>query len=53
MTLLLTILIALVLLGLILWLIDRAPFDPMIRWAMQAVAVIAAIIWVASRAGLG
>lgn len=53
MTLLLFTLIVLVLLSLAVWLIRQAPFDATIKWLMMAVAVVAAIWAIASRAGLG
>lgn len=53
MTLLVTALVVLICLALVVWLVDRAPFDATIRWCIIAVAVIAAIIVLASRAGLG
>lgn len=52
MSILLLTLIVLVLLGLAIWLIRQAPFDATIKWLMMAVAVIAAIWVIASRAGL-
>ena len=52
MTLLLYILVVLLLLGLCIWLVRQAPFDPMIRWLMMAVAVVAAIWAIASKAGV-
>lgn len=52
MSLLISALIVLVILALVVWLVDRSPFDQTIRWIIIAVAVIAAIIWLVSRAGL-
>lgn len=51
MTLLVTALVLLVIVGLIVWLMDRSPFDPMIRWLVIAIAVVLAIFVLASRAG--
>lgn len=53
MTLLLTALILLICVGLVVWLMDRSPFDPMIRWLVIAIAVVLSIFVLASRAGLG
>lgn len=52
MTLLLTALVLLVIVGLVVWLMDRSPFDPMIRWLVIAIAVVLAIFVLASRSGL-
>lgn len=53
MTLLLTAIVLLVIVGLVVWLMDRSPFDPMIRWLVIAIAVVLAIFVLASRAGFG
>lgn len=52
MNLLLVALILLVIVGLVVWLMDRSPFDPMIRWLVIAIAVVLAIFVLASRSGL-
>lgn len=52
MTLLISALVVLIILALIVWLVDRSPFGQTIRWCIIAVAVICAIVWLASRAGL-
>lgn len=52
MTLLITALVLLVCVGLVVWLMDRSPFDPMIRWLVIAVAVILALFVLVQRAGL-
>lgn len=52
MTLLLTALVLLICVGLVVWLMDRSPFDPMIRWLVIAIAVVLAIFVLASRSGL-
>lgn len=53
MNLLILALVLLVVVGLIVWLMDRSPFDPMIRWLAIAIAVVLAIFVLASRAGFG
>lgn len=52
MTLLLTAVILLICVGLVVWLMDRSPFDPMIRWLVIALAVVGAVIVLLSLAGL-
>ena len=52
MTLLITALVVLILIGLVAWLMDRSPFDPMIRWAVIAIAVVVGVVVIASRAGM-
>lgn len=52
MTLLVTALVLLVIVGLVVWLMDRSPFDPMIRWLVIAIAVVLAIFVLATRSGL-
>ncbi len=52
MSLLVTALIVLVVLALVVWLVDRSPFDQTIRWCIIALAVVAAIIWLLSRVGV-
>lgn len=53
MSLLVLALILLVVVGLIVWLMDRSPFDPMIRWLVIAIAVVGAIVVLLSRSGIG
>ena len=53
MTLLISALVLLIILALVVWLVDRSPFDQTIRWCIIAVAVICAIIWLVSRSGVG
>lgn len=52
MTLLITALVVILCVGLIAWLMDRSPFDPMIRWAVIAIAVVVGVVVIAQRAGL-
>lgn len=52
MSLLILALILLVCVGLVVWLMDRSPFDPMIRWLVIAVAVVVALAVLLSRSGL-
>lgn len=52
MTLLVTALVLLVVLALVVWLVDRSPFDATIRWCIIAVAVIAAIVLLLGRIGV-
>lgn len=54
MSILLVIAVAIILLILCWVLIDSAPFgDVRLRWCLKAIAVVAAILVIASRAGLG
>lgn len=53
MSLLITALVVLLILALVVWLVDRSPFDATIRWCIIAVAVVGAIIVLVQRAGLG
>lgn len=53
MSLLITALVVLLILALVVWLVDRSPFDATIRWCIIAVAVVCAIIVLVQRAGLG
>ena len=52
MTLLITALVVLLILALVVWLVDRSPFDATIRWCIIAVAVVVAIIVLVQRSGL-
>lgn len=53
MSILITALIVLIVVGLLCWVADRAPFDPAIRWAIQVVAVIVGVLWLIKAAGIG
>lgn len=52
MSLLILAFIVVLVLALACWLIQSAPFDARFRWALQAVAVVIAILVILSRAGL-
>jgi amino acid permease len=39
--------------GLVVYLTDQAPIDPTFKWIIKVVAVIAAIVWLVSRSGVG
>lgn len=52
MNLLVTALVLLICVGLVVWLMDRSPFDQMIRWLVIAVAVVLALFVLLTRTGL-
>lgn len=52
MSLLITALILLIVLALVVWLVDRSPFDRTIKWCIIALAVVGAIVWLLSRIGV-
>lgn len=53
MSLLIFALIVLVIVGVVCWLVQRAPmFDAGIKWAVQAVAVIIGLAVIAQKAGV-
>ena len=51
MSILITILVALVLLGLALWVVQRSPIPSPVNWLIQVILVIIAIIFIGNRAG--
>lgn len=52
MTTLLTVLIVLIALGLFIWIAERAPFQQPIRWAIMAISVVVAIVFLLGRIGV-
>lgn len=53
MTLLILLAVVLIVLCLVIWLVDSAPIgDARIKWAIKALAVLIAVVFVVQRSGL-